>query len=70
MTGRRVDGSVEESSRCNIQEKRRDGLKLACIGAGNVGASAAQSALAAGVSDIVLVDIVPGVPEGKALDLA
>ena len=44
-------------------------MKLACIGAGNVGAMAAQAALSAGVDEIVLVDIIEGVPQGKALDL-
>ena len=44
-------------------------MKLACIGAGHVGATAAGAALAAGVDEIVLLDIVEGVPQGKALDM-
>ncbi|MDP8904982.1 MAG: malate dehydrogenase [Chloroflexota bacterium] len=40
------------------------------IGAGNVGASVAQRVAEAGLADIVLVDIVEGLPQGKALDLA
>jgi len=43
--------------------------KITIVGAGNVGATAAHWAAAAEVGDIVLVDIVEGVPQGKALDL-
>jgi len=44
--------------------------KVSVIGAGNVGATAAQRILDKELADVVLVDIVPGVPQGKALDLA
>lgn len=40
------------------------------IGAGNVGATTAQRICEAGLADVVLVDIVEGLPQGKALDLA
>jgi malate dehydrogenase len=40
------------------------------IGAGNVGASVAQRVAEAGLADVTLVDIVEGLPQGKALDLA
>jgi malate dehydrogenase len=40
------------------------------IGAGNVGATTAQRIAEAGSADVVLVDIVEGLPQGKALDLA
>jgi malate dehydrogenase len=40
------------------------------IGAGNVGATAAQRIAEAGLADVVLVDIVEGLPQGKGLDLA
>ncbi len=40
------------------------------IGAGNVGASVAQRVAEAGLADVVMVDIVEGLPQGKALDLA
>ncbi len=40
------------------------------IGAGNVGASVAQRVAEASLADVVLVDIVEGLPQGKALDLA
>ncbi|MFQ5499126.1 MAG: malate dehydrogenase [Candidatus Zixiibacteriota bacterium] len=43
--------------------------KIAVIGAGNVGASCAQYLAEANLADIVLVDIVEGTPQGKALDL-
>ncbi len=44
--------------------------KVTVIGAGNVGASLAQMIVQEGSADVVLFDIVPGVPQGKALDLA
>lgn len=44
-------------------------FKIAVIGAGNVGASVAQYCAEMELGDIVLTDIVEGMPEGKALDL-
>lgn len=44
--------------------------KITIIGAGNVGATCAMWATAAELADVVLVDIVEGMPQGKALDLA
>ncbi len=44
--------------------------KVSVIGAGNVGATAAQRLAEKELCDVVLVDIVEGVPQGKALDLA
>ena len=43
--------------------------KIAIIGAGQVGASCAQQIGQKGYADIVLVDIIEGMPQGKALDL-
>ena len=43
--------------------------KIACIGAGNVGATAAQYCLEMGLCNVVLTDIVEGLPQGKALDM-
>lgn len=43
--------------------------KITIVGAGNVGATAAHWAAERELADIVLVDIVEGVPQGKALDL-
>ena len=40
------------------------------IGAGNVGATTAQRIIELGLADVWLVDIVEGLPQGKALDLA
>ncbi len=44
-------------------------FKIASIGAGNVGATAAQYCLELELGDVVLTDIAEGVPQGKALDL-
>src|SRR3990172_793164 len=44
-------------------------VKITIIGAGNVGATCAHWAAAKELGDIVLVDIVEGLPQGKALDL-
>ncbi|MSQ32703.1 MAG: malate dehydrogenase [Dehalococcoidia bacterium] len=43
--------------------------KITVVGAGNVGASVAQRLAERGYADIVLVDIVEGMPQGKALDI-
>jgi len=44
--------------------------KVSVIGGGNVGASTAQLIAASGLADLVLFDVVEGMPQGKALDLA
>ncbi|MHB8988631.1 MAG: malate dehydrogenase [Desulfobulbia bacterium] len=43
--------------------------KITIIGAGNVGATAAHWAASRNLGDILLLDVVEGVPQGKALDL-
>ena len=43
--------------------------KVTIVGAGNVGATTAQQIIETGLADVVLVDIVEGLPQGKALDL-
>ena len=43
--------------------------KVSIIGAGNVGATTAQRIFDRGYADIVLVDIVEGLPQGRALDM-
>jgi malate dehydrogenase len=43
--------------------------KITVVGAGNVGASVAQYAVEKELGDVVLVDVIEGVPQGKALDL-
>ncbi len=44
--------------------------KITIVGAGNVGATCAHWAAAKELGDVVLVDIIEGMPQGKALDLA
>jgi malate dehydrogenase len=43
--------------------------KITVVGAGNVGATCAHWAAARELADVVLVDVVEGMPQGKALDL-
>jgi malate dehydrogenase len=43
--------------------------KITVVGAGNVGATCAQRIAERDYADVVLVDIVEGLPQGKALDL-
>lgn len=43
--------------------------KIAVIGAGNVGATCAMYIAEANIADVVMFDIVEGLPQGKALDL-
>ncbi len=45
-------------------------MKIAVIGAGQVGATAALLMAERELGDLVLVDIVEGMPQGKALDMA
>jgi len=44
--------------------------KVSVIGAGNVGATLAQYIAQSGLADVILFDIVEGMPAGKALDMA
>jgi len=44
--------------------------KIALIGAGNIGGTLAHLAALKNLGDIVLFDVVEGVPQGKALDLS
>lgn len=44
--------------------------KVTIVGAGNVGHSAAQWIVSHRLADIVLVDVIEGMPQGKALDLS
>ena len=43
--------------------------KVTVVGAGNVGATVAQRIVEKQLADVVLVDILQGVPQGKALDI-
>ncbi|MBM2831243.1 MAG: mdh [Dehalococcoidia bacterium] len=44
--------------------------KVTVVGAGNVGATCAQYLFEKGFADVVLADVVKGLPQGKALDLS
>lgn len=57
---------TEPSTRSMRRSMRR---KVTIVGAGNVGATTAHWLAAAELADIALVDVVEGVPQGKALDL-
>jgi len=43
--------------------------KISIVGSGNVGATAAHWIASKELADVVLIDIIEGVPQGKALDL-
>ena len=43
--------------------------KVSIVGAGNVGATAAHWIASKELADVVLIDVVEGMPQGKALDL-
>jgi malate dehydrogenase len=43
--------------------------KVTVVGAGNVGATCAQELARRDYADVVLVDIIPNLPQGKALDM-
>lgn len=43
--------------------------KITLVGAGNVGATAAHWIVTKELADVVLLDVVEGIPQGKALDL-
>jgi malate dehydrogenase len=43
--------------------------KVTVVGAGNVGATTAQRIVEKELADVALIDILPGVPQGKSLDI-
>ena len=43
--------------------------KVTIVGAGNVGATAAHIIASKNLADVVLLDVVEGMPQGKALDM-
>ncbi|MBN2583170.1 MAG: malate dehydrogenase [Planctomycetes bacterium] len=60
-------------ARLLIPSERRQTVKrpkISVIGAGNVGATCAHWAAVKELGDVVLVDVVEGMPQGKALDMA
>jgi len=44
--------------------------KISVIGAGNVGATLAQRLIEKDFADVVMLDVVEGIPQGKALDIS
>ena len=44
--------------------------KISLIGAGNIGGTLAHLSLIKNLGDITLIDVVEGMPQGKALDLS
>ena len=44
--------------------------KIALIGAGNIGGTLAHLIGIKGLGDVVLFDVVDGMPKGRALDIA
>jgi len=64
--GRPTQAAKPEEHEMHHTPRRR----VTVIGAGNVGATTAQRIIETGLADVVLVDIVEGMPQGKALDLA
>ena len=65
-----VDGRRHRTFLVQLQEIPMARSKIALIGAGNIGGTLAHLAALKDFGDIVLFDIVEGVPQGKALDLA
>src|SRR5918994_3257410 len=58
--------SREESNTGGNEMAKR---KVTVVGAGNVGGTTAQRLAERNYADVVLVDIVEGLPQGKALDI-
>jgi malate dehydrogenase len=56
------------SSRVQVEEVRMR-KKVSVIGAGNVGATLAQRLVDQELADVVLIDILEGLPQGKGLDM-
>ncbi len=44
-------------------------MKITVVGAGNVGATLAQRLIEKNFADVALIDVVEGIPQGKALDM-
>src|SRR5574338_1097092 len=66
----RAEGPVIQAPRGPTRRRAMARNKVTVVGAGNVGATTAQRIAEAGLADVVLVDIVEGLPQGKGLDLA
>ena len=75
LIGRRApQAATPLAAAADTQKGRKAGLmarkKIALIGAGMIGGTLAHLAAMRELGDIVLFDIVEGIPEGKALDIA
>ena len=75
MKPTRDDPTRRRDERRRGRDHRPDGSeglrrKVTVVGAGNVGATAAQEIARRDYADVVLVDIKEGLPQGKALDIA
>jgi len=55
--------------RVELAQSGRGRHKVTVVGAGNVGATCAQEVARRDYADVVLVDIIPNFPQGKALDM-
>src|SRR5574338_18294 len=66
----RAEGPVIQAPRGPTRRRAMARNKVTVVGAGNVGATTAQRIAEAGLADVVLVDIVEGLPQGKGLDIA
>ena len=62
--------SIHASTSYRHERRRMARKKIALIGAGNIGGTLAHLAALKGLGDVVLFDVVEGVPQGKALDLS
>src|SRR5438270_11814026 len=55
--------------RAELPRSRRGRSKVTVVGAGNVGATCALELARRDYADVILVDIIPNLPQGKALDM-
>jgi malate dehydrogenase len=65
-----IAGSASEKPESGLYPRDRPALMIGVAGAGKVGAQAALEMAMMGLDDISLVDIVPGLAEGEALDIS
>ena len=70
-TSEYADAIIEQLADASRQTKENVNgrKKVTVVGAGNVGATCAQELARRDYADVVLVDIIPNFPQGKALDM-
>ena len=66
---RRRDHRKADTHRLTTESETAMRKKITVVGAGNVGATCAQELARRDYADVVLVDIIPNFPQGKALDI-